>query len=100
MYRVLLDVRDLERYMHYRGIDKDTLEGSIAQYLTKGYSIPTHYRRGFPAKQHLIGTDELDRFFEIIDLNTVMSHLNITDDERLSVLDVSIDNGYLLLSAN
>lgn len=97
MCKLLMDVRDLERYMSFRGIDKETLEGSIAQYLTKMYGVPTHYRNGYPAKAKLVGVDELDRFFEYAGLPTLID--TVTSTDSMPVVDVTITNGYLLINS-
>lgn len=96
MAALIIDVHDLLRYMEYAGIRKDTLEGSISRYLSKAYSIPCHYKTGYPAHPKLLSTEELDNFFSHIDLEYLINELKGSATD--AIVDIRMDRFFLCLS--
>lgn len=97
MFLIMLDVKDLERALEYRGIPPDTLEATISLYLTKSFGLATTFRPNYPARTPLIPFDFLDRYFEAVDfIKVIAPYIDMLRSEHILV-DVTIDRGYLTI---
>lgn len=64
MYLIILDIGELLEYARMRGVDRESIPGIIAQYLSKTHGYPIDVDTRYPITQPTFTWAELDRFFK------------------------------------
>lgn len=96
VFELIIDCRDLIRYMMHNRIDPDTLDRSVGEYLTKCHGVPTYFRPSLPAPGHAYLTyADLDQFFAHIELTDIGQR--IAAHPAILAVEISVRRGFLTI---
>lgn len=97
MFKIILDVRELEFRIRHLRYDPSELAPSISLYLTKSYSIPTVYKPGYPAKLNTVSFDVLDEYFTSVGFSYLIQGVEELNKHRRQLVSIEIKNSYLTI---